>query len=101
MYKYMMKACFLKSILLGVGLGTSLSTYAACTLNEAKIALQKGNPVRGLALMKMAARDGDQRANQYLAQLAHTQGGERSLELRSQTLVLDTSVAEYGKHSPN
>ncbi len=39
---------------------------AACTYNEAILALEQGNQVRGLALLNMAARDGDQRATQYL-----------------------------------
>jgi len=41
----------------------------ACTYNEAKLALEKGNQTRGLSLMKMAAKDGDKRAVQYIASL--------------------------------
>ena len=41
----------------------------ACTYNEAQLALQNGNQVRGFSLMKMAAIDGDQRAVLYLAKL--------------------------------
>ena len=40
---------------------------AACTYDEAILALQQGNAVRGLALIRMAAQDGDQRATDYLA----------------------------------
>lgn len=34
----------------------------ACTYNEALMAFQQGNTVRGQALLTMAAKDGDQRA---------------------------------------
>ncbi|MCI0504684.1 MAG: hypothetical protein L0Z73_01095 [Gammaproteobacteria bacterium] len=40
---------------------------AACTYNEAVLAFNSGNLVRGQALMNMAARDGDQRAVRFLA----------------------------------
>mgnify|MGYP003573378611 FL=1 len=40
---------------------------AACTYNEAIMAFDNGNLVRGQALMRMAARDGDQRAMYSLA----------------------------------
>jgi hypothetical protein len=42
-------------------------TAGACTYREALMALQQGNATRGLALMKMASRDGDVRATRYLA----------------------------------
>ena len=38
----------------------------ACTYGEAIMALGQGNTVRGLVLMRMANRDGDERANRYL-----------------------------------
>jgi hypothetical protein len=38
----------------------------ACTYREALMALEQGNSVRGLALMRMARRDGDRRAEDYL-----------------------------------
>jgi hypothetical protein len=34
----------------------------ACTYNEALMAFQRGNTVRGQALLTMAAKDGDRRA---------------------------------------
>lgn len=52
----------------------------ACTYNEALLALQQGNTIRGQALMKMAASDGDQRAVKFLASfetLAEKQGIEK------------------------
>lgn len=45
--------------------GTVVSTVVnaeACTYNEALMAFQQGNAVRGQALLSMAAKDGDQRA---------------------------------------
>ncbi|KPJ95223.1 MAG: hypothetical protein AMJ55_04385 [Gammaproteobacteria bacterium SG8_15] len=44
----------------------SSNVHAACTYNEAVIAFNSGNQIRGHALMKMAARDGDQRAVHFL-----------------------------------
>lgn len=43
------------------------NVMAACTYGEAVMALKTGNSVRGLALMNMAAKDGDWRAIQFLA----------------------------------
>ena len=43
------------------------NVMAACTYREAIMALTRGNSVRGLALMNMAAKDGDWRATQFLA----------------------------------
>ncbi len=42
---------------------------AACSYNEAILALKGGNEIRGMALLNMAARDGDQRAVKYLVSL--------------------------------
>lgn len=41
----------------------------ACTYRDAIMALQQGNQVRGMALLRMASRDGDLRASLYLASL--------------------------------
>ena len=47
----------------------NVSVYAeVCTYNEAIMALKQGNTVRGTALLKMAANDGDQRAIHFLAE---------------------------------
>lgn len=45
----------------------TFNVQAACTYSEAVMAFNNGNLVRGQALMKMAARDGDQRAVSFLA----------------------------------
>ncbi len=41
----------------------------ACSYREGILALQQGNSIRGLALLRMASRDGDPRASLYLAVL--------------------------------
>lgn len=58
-------ALLLPLVLLG-GLWGSTANADACTYREAIMALEKGNDVRGLALMRMASRDGDRRADNYL-----------------------------------
>lgn len=51
-------------------LAFSGAVYAeACTYSEAILALQHGNQVRAQALLRMAARDGDQRAVKMMAKL--------------------------------
>lgn len=46
------------------------NAYAeACSYNEAILALKGGNEIRGMALLNMAVRDGDQRAVKYLVSL--------------------------------
>jgi len=46
--------------------GISEVYAGSCAYREAMMALEKGNAVRGLALMRMASRDGDHRAERYL-----------------------------------
>jgi len=43
----------------------------ACSYDEAVLALQRGNTVRAHALLKMAASDGDKRAQRLVASLQH------------------------------
>lgn len=51
-------------------LGFSSTLLAgACSYREGIMALQQGNSIRGLALLRMASRDGDPRASRYLASL--------------------------------
>jgi len=57
-------------ILLVLLFGLSAQASAAsCSYREAIMALQQGNQVRGMALLRMASRDGDLRASRYLASL--------------------------------
>ena len=58
-------ACF---VLLAMA-SSSVYSAGACTYREAIMALERGNSVRGVALMRMAHRDGDERASQFLAKL--------------------------------
>jgi len=57
---------FLLLILVGGPLHVGAVSADACTYGEAIMALEKGNAVRGMALMRMASRDGDSRAEDYL-----------------------------------
>ncbi len=62
-----LKIAILALFLLVGGLTGVGTVYAgSCTYGEAMMALEKGNTVRGLVLMRMASRDGDQRAERYL-----------------------------------
>lgn len=45
----------------------------ACTYREALMALEQGNTLRGMALLRMASRDGDLRAALHLASLQAAQ----------------------------
>ncbi|MCK4963310.1 MAG: hypothetical protein KAS19_12525 [Anaerolineales bacterium] len=56
-----------KSLLLLLLLVSGSALAGACTYREAIMALEQGNTVRGMALMRMANRDGDERASRYLA----------------------------------
>lgn len=56
----------LLAMVMGSTLLVSVVHADACTYREAIMALEKGNAVRGMALMRMASRDGDRRAESYL-----------------------------------
>ena len=58
---------FIKYCVVVLSAFLTFNVQAACTYSEAVMAYNGGNLVRGQALMKMAARDGDQRAVQFLA----------------------------------
>ncbi len=82
--KMMMLALF---VLIG-NLSVISGVYAgSCAYQEAMMAMDKGNAVRGLALMRMAGRDGDLRAERYLREQDNAAGlpvlvkGQRSLTL--------------------
>lgn len=57
-----------KTLLISLVALFSAPLYAgeACTWSEALLALEQGNQTRGMALMRMAAGDGDQRAALWL-----------------------------------
>jgi hypothetical protein len=60
-------------LLLTSVLGINNALAEACTYREALMALERGNVDRGLALMRMASRDGDQRAESYLREQDYAQ----------------------------
>ena len=66
----MFRTIFVSSAVL-ISMLSAASVHAACTYDEAVIAFSGGNLVRGQALMKMAARDGDQRAVRILTLYEH------------------------------
>ena len=67
----------------------NVSVYAeSCTYSEAVMAIKQGNTVRGTALLKMAANDGDQRAIRFLKQRKESNG----LSIMAM-LVQDRSIA--------
>lgn len=60
--------------LLVVLCGMASQAFAeACTYREAIMALEQGNVDRGMALMRMASRDGDQRAANFLQEQDYAQ----------------------------
>jgi len=59
-------AVFIVALLLAAAPGVSAAGARSCTYGEARMALEDGNAVRGLALMRMASRDGDPRADKFL-----------------------------------
>ncbi len=90
MYRSVIVCCaFLISTLLASGV------HAACTYNEAIMAFNNGNLVRGQALMRMAARDGDQRAMNFLASYDPNmdQSRQAGKSLSELLLVLNSSTS--------
>ncbi|MBL1276447.1 MAG: hypothetical protein COB30_010190 [Ectothiorhodospiraceae bacterium] len=72
MSKMNQKTVLLNTVfLLITSLMSGVVLAAACTYGEAQMALEQGNTVRGMALMRMASHDGDRRANNYLARHSH------------------------------
>ena len=61
----------ISGLLLGSVIG--VANAGACSYREGIVALEQGNEVRGMALLRMASRDGDRRAAQYLARFTGTE----------------------------
>ena len=74
MENFLQKSLLFLLLLVGSSVASGSVHAEACTYREAIMALEQGNAVRGMALMRMANRDGDERANRYLAM------GERQFE---------------------
>lgn len=60
-------------LMTGSLVGSNNALAEACTYREAIMALERGNVDRGLALMRMASRDGDRRAVSYLLEQDYAQ----------------------------
>ena len=75
--------------MLGVLFSASVMAEA-CSYREAIMAFERGNDVRGMVLMRMANRDGDVRATEYLAQSFRRQ--EPVLSATTTTPSLTASV---------
>ncbi len=93
--KSSVKMTMLALLVLVGGLPGISPVYAgSCAYGEAMMALENGNTVRGLALMRMASRDGDRRAENYLRE----QGGMTefpALAKVQQPLSLPRRTARY------
>jgi hypothetical protein len=74
----------------------SSNVHAACTYNEAVMAFNNGNQIRGHALMRMAARDGDQRAVHFLNsnELALNDRNKDRLATRHAGTALNVTVGD-------
>lgn len=68
----------------------TLNVQAACTYSEAVMAFNNGNLVRGQALMKMAARDGDQRAVRFLVSADENFRHKKGKVMSEMLLVMDS-----------
>lgn len=85
-----MFSCIFRSLLaaaLLLALAGIAQAGQACTWSEALLALERGNQVRGMALMKMAARDGDTRAVAWLQQYQ----GQKTLAMSPLDAAIPTS----------
>ncbi len=84
-------ALVLLLVLMGGLPGISEVYAGSCAYREAMMALEKGNEVRGLALMRMASRDGDSRAERYLQEQNYVAGLPVFVEARQLLTLAGTS----------
>jgi len=92
------------TIILVSSLGSGAIFAQACTYDEAIMALKQGNQTRGFALLRMAARDGDQRATHKLAQIANdtfvkAQIGSEQFENDSAVKINSTAIKHVSSAS--
>ena len=66
MLNFLQKPLLFLLLLAGGSVAGSSVLAETCTYGEAIMALEQGNTIRGMALMRMANRDGDERASRYL-----------------------------------
>jgi len=88
-----LKMTLLATLLVLVGSlpGVSEVYAGSCAYREAMMALEKGNSVRGLALMRMASRDGDHRAERYLQERDDVAGLPVLVKARQPLTLASTS----------
>ena len=83
-----------KSLKVLFGIAATIAAFAvhaeACTYNEALMAFQQGNTVRGQALLRMAAKDGDQRAVAMFAAMKETLASDYDAEDAMRMLLAAT-----------
>ena len=74
----------------------SVYSAGACTYREAIMALEQGNMVRGMTLMRMAHHDGDERASSFLAgkNIAVSSQPDTTGEQDEQLVSLDQVISE-------
>lgn len=98
-----LSARFVLACILTLGAVVTHAYAGACTYDEAILALKQGNAVRGMALLAMASRDGDQRATTYLALgnskntdlLQNAKNDFDSMQISAENLVRRNVLDEY------
>ena len=81
--KMMQKVLLSTVLLVTTALASGVVLAEACSYREALMALEQGNTIRGMALMRMAGHDGDRRANDYLTRHKLMAGVPDFLQLSS------------------
>ena len=92
------RICVLTGFILASSVFTLSVRVVVCIYGEVVLAFERGNEVRGLALMEIAVREGDQRAVHFLTLKygKEDQGGQTPLYLKRDNgkyLVMDTSTS--------
>ena len=88
----------LLALIVLIGFVFPLFAYAdACTYGEAIIAFEQGNATRGTALMDMAAKDGDQRAVKYLANVKLPDKAPVNLPVTNLLVTEESQIAFVNK----
>lgn len=67
----------------------------ACTYQEAIMALENGNSVRGMALMQIAHRDGDIRASHYLTEHGYSFESSNDIAMKEDGASISLNQAGY------
>ncbi len=75
---------------------TQLWAGEACTYDEAMLALAQGNWLRASVLLRMAAADGDARAQTYLAETDRSAPAVSVAILQSESASSAATISEAG-----